>query len=92
MLELYNFRIAGPGDSAWVRVPLQTGRTPTQNHRLELQKRAKGEDDEKEQAEVQRYASGPGLKKYRFVFKILLKSNDFERRGRSDQVARSGRD
>ena len=29
---------------------MQTGRTPTQNHRLELQKRAKGEDDEKEQA------------------------------------------
>ena len=27
-----------------------------------------------------------------FSFKILLKSNGFERRGRSEQMARSGRD
>jgi hypothetical protein len=32
------------------------------------------------------------LKEYRFLLKILLKSNGFERRGRSEQVARTGRD
>ena len=30
--------------------------------------------------------------KYRFLFQILLKSDGFERWGRSEQVARSGRD
>ena len=34
----------------------------------------------------------PRLKKYRFLFQILLKSDGFERWGRSEQVARSGRD
>ena len=34
----------------------------------------------------------PGSKKYRFLIKILLKSNDFEHRGDPGQAARSGRD
>ena len=34
----------------------------------------------------------PGSEKYRFLFKILFKSIDFESRGRWEQAAGSGRD